>query len=370
MQQLQSDGSYNELYPKTDAWTKDETLSAQVASVLGLRDDYKPDDAFLGLYFGAGVYRYRVRVVLEDGTPASGCVISGIDQIQGLSLTTDEQGYVLGKSVNQSVTIKCVSGYIDQAPPSDTKVTSTGTLTDVILTLTKNSDLITQTTSVTKKISHLAKTMDVTVVRGGGGGRVSNAPHYDNGYGGGGGGGGNIETVLNLALDSFVNVDLKFNVGAGGSPNTSKTSKFTGGTTQISHGDINIISVTGGESRGYGDTPSSGSVVKRGNSINGGVGGDGCVNDSVLPTNGKNATSFIFNDASLGLARGGGGGGGWNQTTTLDPNGGSPYGGTGTSHSVPAENGRRYGGGGGGGGWWSTAAGSGHSGVMYLRFHF
>lgn len=230
--------------------------------------------------------------------------------------------------------------------------------------------MITQTTSATKKISHLAKTMDVTVVRGGGGGRVSNAPHYDRGYGGGGGGGGNIETVLNLALDSFVDVDLKFNVGAGGSPNTSKASKFTGGTTQISHGDINIISATGGESRGYGDTPSSGSVVKRGNSINGGVGGDGCFNDSILPTKGQNATSFVFNDNSLGLARGGGGGGGWNQTTILNPNGGSPYGGTGTSHGTPAANGSRYGGGGGGGGWWSTAAGSGHSGVIYLRFHF
>ena len=91
MQQLQSDGSYNELLPKTDAWTKDETLSAQVASVLGLRNNYKPDDAFLGLYFGAGTYRYRVRVLFEDGTPAQRCTISGISQITGLSLITDAE---------------------------------------------------------------------------------------------------------------------------------------------------------------------------------------------------------------------------------------------------------------------------------------
>lgn len=100
IQQQQTDGSYNELYPKTDAWIKDETLSAQVASVLGLRDNYKPDDAFLGLYFGAGTYRYRVRVVIEDGTPVQGSTISGIQAIQGQSLVTNEQGYVLGKSTS------------------------------------------------------------------------------------------------------------------------------------------------------------------------------------------------------------------------------------------------------------------------------
>ena len=145
MQQLQNDGSYNELYPKTDAWTKDETLSAQVASVLGLRDNYKPDDAFLGLYFGAGTYRYRVRVVLEDGTPVQGSTISGISAIQGQSLVTNEQGYVLGKSTSQSVTINCTSPFVDQKVPDALTVNKVGVITDIVLTLVPITNTLTIT---------------------------------------------------------------------------------------------------------------------------------------------------------------------------------------------------------------------------------
>ena len=166
MQQLQSDGSYNELYPKTDAWTKDETLSAQVASVLGLRDNYKPDDAFLGLYFGAGTYRYRVRVVLEDGTPVQGSTISGISAIQGQSLVTNEQGYVLGKSTSQSVTISCTSPFVDQKAPDSQVIVSNGIITSVILNLTKiESRWVTN--SANYFCSSQVKTVDFCGVGGG-----------------------------------------------------------------------------------------------------------------------------------------------------------------------------------------------------------
>ena len=170
MQQLQSDGSYNELYPKTDAWTKDETLSAQVASVLGLRDNYKPDDAFLGLYFGAGTYRYRVRVVLEDGTPVQGSTISGISAIQGQSLVTNEQGYVLGKSTSQSVTISCTTPFVDQKGISNQVIQSTGIITDFVLTLQKITSVVTITSSQKIVISSLPITMDIGATGGGGGG--------------------------------------------------------------------------------------------------------------------------------------------------------------------------------------------------------
>ena len=199
MQQVQTDGSYNELYPKTDAWTKDETLSAQVASVLGLRDNYKPDDAFLGLYFGAGTYRYRIRVVLEDGTPVQGSTISGISAIQGQSLVTNEQGYVLGKSTSQSVTISCTSPYIDQKPPDNQSVMSTGIITNVTMTLIKNTDIITVTTSKVAKISHMPKTVDITAVGGGGGG----ASNEQSSSCGGGGGGGNIARFRSRNNESF-----------------------------------------------------------------------------------------------------------------------------------------------------------------------
>ena len=166
MQQLQSDGSYNELLPKADAWTKKETLSAQTATTLGLGNSYKPDDAFLGLYFGAGTYRYRVRVLFDDGKPCSGCVVSGLTQITGLSLTTDNDGYVLGKSTSTSVTISVTIPYLDWKNPSEQSIISTGIITDIVFTLEKVTNMLTITSSRTAKISSYVKSVDIAYVGG------------------------------------------------------------------------------------------------------------------------------------------------------------------------------------------------------------
>ena len=187
MQQLQTDGSYNELYPKTDAWTKDETLSAQVASVLGLRDNYKPDDAFLSLYFGAGTYGYRVRVVFDDGTPVQGCTISGVSQITGLSLTTNEQRYVLGKSTSQQITIGCSSPYLDYNKPNEQTVSSSGIITDVIFTLSPINEMITLLSSGTYRFSPFIKKADICIVGGGGNGLSASYEINEGGYGAAGG---------------------------------------------------------------------------------------------------------------------------------------------------------------------------------------
>ena len=187
MQQLQNDGSYNELLPKADAWTKDETLSAQVASVLGLRDNYKPDDAFLSLYFGAGTYRYRVRVVFEDGTPAQRCTISGISQITGLSLITDEHRYVLGKSISQQITIGCSIPYLDYNKPGEQTVSSSGIITDVIFTLFPINEMITLLSSGTYRFSPFIKKADICIVGGGGQGLYSAYETNEGGYGAAGG---------------------------------------------------------------------------------------------------------------------------------------------------------------------------------------
>ncbi len=204
MQQLQSDGSYNELYPKTDAWTKDETLSAQVASVLGLRDNYKPDDAFLGLYFGAGTYRYRVRVLFDDGKPCSGCTVSGLTQIIGQSLVTDENGYVLGKSTSTSVTIAIAVPYLDWKTPDSQSIASTGIITDVVFTLEKVVDILTITSSQDGKISNYAKSVDVCFVGGGVDGETPIG--YNSSCYGGSGASGGYKKRIQLSGDCFVQV--------------------------------------------------------------------------------------------------------------------------------------------------------------------
>lgn len=361
MQQLQSDGSYNELYPKTDAWTKDETLSAQVASVLGLRDNYKPDDAFLGLYFGAGTYRYRVRVVLDDGTPVQGSTISGISAIQGQSLVTNEQGYVLGKSTSQSVTISCTSPFVDQKIPDSQTISSTGIVTDCVLKLINIEDIIKITSSSTYVCSTLVKSVDIGTVGGGGGG----GSYSGNGQGGGGGAGGNVDFLLNKFLS---NHSISIQIGARGLVDG------TGRTTTVTVSGETILSSTGGAKRAISNNIQQAPAYGNGN---GGLGRYGGTYETYQGTSGTSSSIYLFNDTSLFLAGGGGGGGGAFSNTQTQNNGGLPYGRGGAMRTYDSQSdknttssaGTGFGGGGGGAVKYMTAS-KGADGGVYLRFHF
>lgn len=166
---------YDTLYPKTiasqidDVYSKSETLSNSTQSIMGLGNDATPDDAFLALFIGAGTYGYRVKIQLADGTPVEGSTVSGINAFTGSTLVSGADGIVLGKSTSQTVTISCTSPYIDQAAPASQSVTATGTITDVTLTLTSITDMITVTSSKSIKVSSMAKTMDATAGVAGGG---------------------------------------------------------------------------------------------------------------------------------------------------------------------------------------------------------
>lgn len=368
MQQLQSDGSYNELYPKTDAWTKDETLSAQVASVLGLRDNYKPDDAFLGLYFGAGTYRYRIRVVLEDGTPVQGSTISGVQAIQGQSLVTNEQGYVLGKSTSQSVTVRCTSPFVDQTVPDALTVNKVGVITDIVLTLVPITNTLTITSSSSYKLSNFLKSIDVTLVGGGGAG---------GGMSGSGGGGGYVETLL--GCDTTLSKNISFVIGSGGVYDSSTANGGDGGITQFKVSNLVKLTANGGKGRNKG--PSKAYSTTR---TLGGIGNrdgrtSGYCNDNwktfVARSNGISGSGYIFNDSSLRLAGGGGGRGGSDRRLDVICYGGSPNGGKSASGEDDAgQNGIDFGGGGGGGSsrttYYNPNGGNGGSGGAYLRFHF
>lgn len=151
---------------------KANLLKDTTAALLGLPNTAVPDDAFVALVLGQGVYGYRVKVQLADGTPVEGATVSGIQPLTGSTLVTGADGTVLGKSTSASVTISCTSPYIDQKVPAAQTVTKTGTITNVTLTLENVPDMLTILSSKTVKISSMAKTLDVTAVGGGGSGEV------------------------------------------------------------------------------------------------------------------------------------------------------------------------------------------------------
>ena len=341
---------------------KETLLKDVTASILGLPNTAVPDDAFLALIIGVGTYGYRVKIKLEDGTPVEGATVSGIEPLTGSTLVSGADGIVLGKSTKASVTIGCTIPYIDQKTPDNQSIMSTGTITDVTMTLTKNTDVITVTTSKVAKISHMPKTVDITAVGGGGGG---GAYYVARQWGGGGGGGGNSKHALNVDLISrFLEIAVGSG-GYGGSETTDLSTYFAGkngGTTSVKFQGASkeILSASGG---------GGGSSIgwrQGGTSINGGNGGSGCTSYSNNNgSDGKSSKEHIFGDDSLGLAGGGGGGGG--EGTSFFYNGGMPFGGRGDGANVAASSGKSPG---GGGGSFSRTPAHGGSGGVYLRFHF
>lgn len=381
---------------------KASLLKDATAALLGLGADAVPDDAFLVLALGSGYYGYRVKVQFPDGTPAEGVTVTGISALPGSSLVTDETGLVVGRSSSTSVTIGCTSPYIDQKAPASQSVASTGKITNVTLTLSNNTDMLTISSSQKSKISPMAKTLDVTAVGGGGGGGGgwSYPPdayrtYYETG---GGGGGGYVSTELGIQFPSAVIRTIAIVIGAkglGGSCGSraygSSTDQYSpssgsdGGATSVSV-DNTTVSAEGGKGgdgvnvEQYANIPQS--LGGKGN----GNGGNGNKN----ATDGGAASGYIFNDSSLGLAGGGGGGGGGNGSKSSNdwtnvsnsgaggaPNGGHGAGSDNTTTADPrfAQNGKSYGGGGGGGLSADVEGvmgkyGNGAQGVAYLRFHF
>lgn len=354
---------YNLLLPKTDSYTKEETLASYTKTLLKLTNSAVPDDAFLALFLGVDSYLYRVKVQLSDGTPVSGSTISGLSAVTGQTLTTGDDGIVLGKSTSESVTINCTSPYIDQKPPAAQTFTKTGTITDVTLILENDTSLMLSRASKIYKFSPVVKTVDLCATGGGGGGCLSS-----------GGGGGYTENLMNVNL--FSHSLLKFVIGSGGgaAPATTENGKDGGATAVYLDNEI-ILQALGGKGGIYGTNGGSGGAGngKGGNAANYGPrGGD--------------ATVPIFNDTTIGIKTGGGGGGGGglinsSVTPTVESEigyRGLPNGGKGAyrfltiNHdtNIPAESGADGGGGGGGRNYDFPAAGGGGAGIIYFRFHF
>lgn len=337
---------------------KANLLKDTTAALLGLGTDAVPDDAFVALVLGQGVYGYRVKVQLADGTPVEGATVSGIQPLTGSTLVTGADGTVLGKSTSASVTIGCTSPYIDQKAPAAQTVTKTGTITNVTLTLESITDMLTISSSKTAKISSMAKTVDIFASGGGGGGCGGiNA----------GGGGGYASNKLNEPISG--DTDLKIAIGAGGNGGTaSSLNGGNGGETTVSLNNVTALTASGG----FGGTTTAAGA---------GNGPGGTKGDNDIGANGSPASVPVFNDSSIGIKTGGGGGGG---TSPYIYNGSHSYGGTpnggaggyrtyisDTNNIYPGGNGGIGGGGGGGCSFDNIVnGGNGGPGIVYLRFHF
>lgn len=338
---------------------KETLLKDSTAALLGLTNTAVPDDAFVALILGQGVYGYRVKVQLKDGTPVEGATVSGIKPLTGSTLVTGADGIVLGKSTSANVTIGCTSPYIDQKNPPAQAVAKVGTITDVTLTLENISDMITVNSSKTTKISQMVKTIDIFASGGGGGG--------GNGSYGGGGGGGYADSKLNMPISGSIDIDIIIGSGGAGGARASYNTYYSGkdgGTTTVSIGGTAVLTASGGAG-GF-------------SSLGSGHGGAGNGPGGNMNGNGSDASVYVFDDPTIGIKTGGGGGGGGGNSSGYK--GGTPYGGSGgytkdTGSGISSVGGKSGGIGGGGGGGVSyditiMNGGNGGSGIVYLRFHF
>ena len=328
---------------------KETLLQDATCAILDIPDTSVPNDAFVKLALGIGKYGYVIHVQYPDGTPAEGFTLTGLNAPDGTPAVTNEDGDAVGVSTGQSVSVGINSPYIDVDNIQSVLIESTGILTNYVFTVTFNDEeYIPLETSNTYKYSPKVISYDVTAV--GGGASASTYPP-DNGYGSGGGG-GYVDTALNVTPQE--NREITVTVGAGGQ--WSVYSASSGGVTSVQENGQSIVSANGG---------SPGTVS--GETAIGGA-GNGKGGDSF--ESGQDATGFIFNDSTLGLAGGGGGAG---MKSRSGAAGGLPYGGASRGIGVSSESGKGPGGGGAGGqtsGGSTSTPGSGHSGAVYFRAHY
>lgn len=363
-----------------DWYTKSQTISDQTKLLLGLTTDATPDEAFLALYFhDRSMNLFGVTITYPNGDPWPNLQLQGVTNVNGDSISTDENGYALCASESATPTLTASSGYIDinniswQLDKDASFITPVSIQASYVTPYVR----INNSRQITKdQIFKTANTIDITVVGGGAGGSYgySNNAGEDSWFGGGGGGGGYVTTQLGININS-INDYIDITIGSGGLggiyTGSSEREPSSGNSTIVkdSSSQINITAKGGGSPRVT--TPGTGNG-------NGGQGGEDTYQS---PTDGSDGTGYIFNEFSLGVAGGGGGGGGYCDNNRPSGGsggaGGSPYGGKGGNYSSDGQAGRGPGGGGGGGGVGNHSygygkhayGGNGSAGTVYIRFN-
>lgn len=377
IQQNQQDGSYLELYPKSDSFTKKETLLPATSTSYDLPESAVPDDIFQNIrvrlnLIGSGQAYLALTLVDTNGNKRSGVKVAGFVEREVYS---DINGVAKGYIPINGATLT-VSKYADIVDATKTVNAKAGEFVTESLTLTSVNFL---------KIAHSKSYMfspnvqfiDVSV--GGGGGGGAGGTDEANYYLGGGGGGGGFAAVKN-------NVDFEQNtlysaiVGAGG------VGSKIDATTQAG---------SGGESSFLNVSAKGGTGAKRTNGGQGnGNGGEGCYyyyQNYIQATARSDGSGVVFSSFTEEIAFGGGGGGGGSHSFSSSSRGaildgaagGAPngtHGGRSYSGAAPSNAKENSGGGAGGGraygysdddGYYTVSqnGANGGSGVVAIRMH-
>ena len=340
--------SYIENNFKNNFYLKDETLTNATKSMYGLGIHATPNTIFQKLAMPYGYYGFDITVVTEDGDPVPNVILNGLEDFEGNVPVTNENGrYEIAVSASQTPTLT-IGNHIGIADGTFALETNAEYVFTPI-TITVHLDTATRfidTTSEYRIYTPANAVVDLCTIGGGGGGGKSNTG--DGTYGGGGGGGyctnlTNISTISNGSA-------LSFSIGGGGAAGGGK-----GGATTIKCNGEVLLQADGGNG-GAGFVQGKGS---------GGGAGNGRGGHSQTPSQGVDASVYLFDDTSLGLPGGGGGGGSpnYDYSTSTPGAGGKPYGG------ACGKGGTGTGGGGGAGdNMWAT--GGGYKGGAYARVRF
>lgn len=294
---------YDILLPETDAYAKEEALSAMVKKYLKLNNVSTPSDAFLKLIFGVDAKLYQVKVIFPDGAPASNINIGGLTAPSGFNMVTDNSGQVIRKSTSINPTVTAYTRFLDYKTTKVVAQTVEEGITNVVITLEEqplNEILYLDSSIFNYSVRRdVIKHIDWTVQCGGADGGYEDIAQGSNG---GDGGWAGHALNINITPQNIIQV----NVPRRGQTQTSNAISI----------DI-VIYPSGFTARGKGGQ----GYITDGTTVDGG-------------TAGTSSNNHIFNDSSLPLCGGGGGGGRlfqskWNGGAHKSLSGGWPNGGTG-----------------------------------------
>ncbi len=349
IQQNQQDGSYLELYPKSDSFTKKETLLPTTSASYDLPESSVPDDIFQNIrarlnLIGSGQAYLLLTLIDNNNKKLSGVKVSGF--VNG-DVYSDDNGVAKGYISVDNSTLK-VTGYADIEDASKTIAAKSGEfLTETFVLTTRNFLKI--LSSANYMFSPNVQNVDVSVGAAGGAG-AKGVCGRNNATGGTGGGAGKVSVQTSISV--IFNQIYMATVGAG---------------TTGKGGDSSFLDVT-----------AVGGLV--------GQGGKGAYASGTTfdydGTDGNDGTQSLFSSMTDTALYGGDGGGGsaeYNSYTFHGSGkGGSPGGGNGGSGEEGSNGVNGLGGGGGGGGAynWSDKdreynydGGQGRSGVIAIRMH-
>ena len=336
-------------------YSREEMLSDTTKTMYGLSNQATPNTIFQKLAMPYGYYGFDITVVTEDGLPVPNVVLNGLEDFEGNTPVTNENGrYALAVSESSTPTLT-ISKYLGIVNGSHA-LSSDDSYVFTPYTIVVAKDTTTRTISSSDTYNIFAPegtVVDLCAVGGGGGGGFSDG--YD-GVKGAGGGGGYCSNLTNITSISTGEISFAIGSGGSGAHGSNGLNGYAGGTTTITYNGTTLLSANGG-SGGTGYVSSSGGGGAgngRGGHVNGGAG--------------VAATVYLFDDTTLGLPGGGGGG------AALNGAGGAPYGGKGGNYSTAPTGGTGPGGGGGGSmgnkNVGTHVAGSGYKGGVFVRVRF